>query len=240
MTKLILSVIIYGKAREIFLICRHLFAHIRHKLKEWSFEMNRTCKIYSFANQKGGVGKTTSAVNLAASTGALGKKTLLVDLDPQGNSTSGVGVSKRTDKSVYDALINAKIVTDIVAKTKFPNLDLLPSNIALAGAEVELVDINEREFRLTKALDLLKDNYDYIFIDCPPSLSLLTINALCAADGVYCSDAVRILRSRGTFTAHDDNRTGKAPLQSHSRASWRDYHDVRRQTQSFPSGSRRN
>ena len=152
-------------------------------LKERSFKMNKTCKIYSFANQKGGVGKTTSAVNLAASTGALGKRTLLVDLDPQGNSTSGVGISKRTDKSVYDALINAKLVTSIVAKTKFPNLDLLPSNIALAGAEVELVDISEREFRLTKALDLLKENYDYIFIDCPPSLSLLTINALCAADG---------------------------------------------------------
>ncbi len=146
--------------------------------------MNSECKIFSFANQKGGVGKTTSAVNLAASTGALGKKTLLVDLDPQGNCTSGVGISKRTDLSVYDALINAKVTESVINKTKFPNLDILPSNIALAGAEIELVDIEKREFRLKRALELIKDRYDYIFIDCPPSLSLLTINALCAADGV--------------------------------------------------------
>ena len=146
--------------------------------------MSKGCKIFAFANQKGGVGKTTSAVNLAASTGALGKKTLLIDLDPQGNCTSGVGISKRTDLSIYDALINSKVATNAVISTKFPNLDIVPSNIALAGAEIELVDIDKREFRLKKAIEALKDSYDYIFIDCPPSLSLLTINALCAADGV--------------------------------------------------------
>lgn len=146
--------------------------------------MDNKCKIFSFANQKGGVGKTTSAVNLAASLGALGKKTLLVDLDPQGNSTSGVGINKRTASSVYDTLIGSKLASNVIKETSFPNLDILPSNIALAGAEIELVDIEEREFRLKNALAPLRDKYDYIFIDCPPSLSLLTVNALCAADGV--------------------------------------------------------
>ncbi len=148
--------------------------------------MNKTgyCKILAFANQKGGVGKTTSAVNLAASVGALGKKVLLVDLDPQGNTTSGVGVSKRNSLSVYDALINLTEPEKIIKKTEFKNLDILPSNIALAGAELELVDVPEREYKLRTALTPLRSLYDYIFIDCPPSLGLLTINSLCAADGV--------------------------------------------------------
>lgn len=148
--------------------------------------MNKTgyCKILAFANQKGGVGKTTSAVNLAASVGSLGKKVLLVDLDPQGNTTSGVGVSKRNSLSVYDALINLTEAEKIIKKTEFKNLDILPSNIALAGAELELVDVPEREYKLRTALTPLRSLYDYIFIDCPPSLGLLTINSLCAADGV--------------------------------------------------------
>lgn len=142
------------------------------------------CKIIALANQKGGVGKTTSAVNLAASVGKLGKKVLLVDLDPQGNTTSGVGVNKRNTLSVYDCLIELSDTEKIIKNTKFPHLDVMPSNIALAGAELELVDIPEREYKLKTTLDSLRDKYDYIFIDCPPSLGLLTINALTAADSV--------------------------------------------------------
>lgn len=143
-------------------------------------------KIYAFANQKGGVGKTTSAVNIAASMGALGKKTLLVDMDPQGNATSGVGVSKKTvTKSAYDLITNDSIAfKSVVKKTKYKKLDVLPATIALAAAELELVDMDEREYCLKKVLDAVRDDYEYIFIDCPPSLGLLTINCLTAADGV--------------------------------------------------------
>ncbi len=144
----------------------------------------KNCKIYAFANQKGGVGKTTSAVNISAAVGVLGKKTLLVDMDPQGNSTSGAGISKRVSLSVYDTIINDIDISGVIKKTKFKNLDLLPSTIALAGAEIELVDREGREYMLKKALDKVRDKYDFIFIDCPPSLGLLTINGLCASDGV--------------------------------------------------------
>lgn len=141
--------------------------------------------IYAFANQKGGVGKTTSAVNIAAAAGAMNKKILLVDMDPQGNATSGVGVSKKAvSKSAYDLIGGDAPFSAIVKKTKFKGLDLLPATIALAGAELELVDKKEREFFLKKALDPIRDQYDFIFIDCPPSLGLLTINSLCASDGV--------------------------------------------------------
>ncbi len=143
-----------------------------------------SCQIIALANQKGGVGKTTSAVNLAASAGVLGKRVLLVDLDPQGNTTSGVGTSKRNSLSVYDVLIDLSNADKVIKKTKFPKLDVLPSNIALAGAEIELVDVPEREYKLRNALEPLRERYDYIFIDCPPSLGLLTINALSAADSV--------------------------------------------------------
>lgn len=141
------------------------------------------CKVLAFANQKGGVGKTTSAVNIAASLGALGKKTLLADFDPQGNATSGAGVEKRKDNSSYDMLMGENPYACIV-QTQFDNLDVVPADISLAGAELELVESENRQYRLKTALDMLRNDYEYIIIDCPPSLGLLTINALSAADGV--------------------------------------------------------
>ena len=142
-------------------------------------------KIIAVVNQKGGVGKTTTAINLTAALGMKGKKCLILDIDPQGNSTSGFGISKRgLDVSSYDVLIGNADAEDAVIKTKFENVSIIPSNINLSGAEVELVDFDEREKRLRKTLTLLSPSYDYILLDCPPSLGMLTINALCAADSV--------------------------------------------------------
>ena len=142
-------------------------------------------KIVSFSNQKGGVGKTTTCVNMAAYIASTGKKVLLVDIDPQGNATTGLGFSKSTlKKSVYNVLIDDERVSDNILQTELTGLDVLPSNIDLAGAEVELVYKRSREKVLKNALEEVRDNYDYIFIDCPPSLGLLTINALAASDSI--------------------------------------------------------
>ncbi|MCL2057155.1 MAG: AAA family ATPase [Oscillospiraceae bacterium] len=142
-------------------------------------------KIVAVANQKGGVGKTTTAVNLAAGLGKAGKKILMVDIDPQGNATSGLGISKQDGGgSTYNLLIADKKIEDILFHTKYKNLDVLPSNINLAGVEVELVELPERTYRLRQALAPIRDNYDFIFIDCPPSLGLITLNALSCANSV--------------------------------------------------------
>lgn len=142
-------------------------------------------KIISFSNQKGGVGKTTTCVNMAAYCAHRGKKVLLVDIDPQGNATTGLGFSKSTiKKSVYNVLIENEKAEDNVIGTELENLFLLPANIDLAGAEVELVYKKAREKVLKSALELIKDKYDFIMIDCPPSLGLLTINALTSANSV--------------------------------------------------------
>ena len=142
-------------------------------------------KIIAFANQKGGVGKTTSAVNIAASVGILGKSVLLIDLDPQGNTTSGVGINKKNLKSTsYELLIDEIDAAQAIVETEFKNLSVIPSNISLAGAEFDLYQLDNREYRLKKQLEAVKDNYDYIFIDCPPSLGMITVNALAAADAV--------------------------------------------------------
>ena len=141
-------------------------------------------KIVSIANQKGGVGKTTTSINLSTVLAKRGKKVLLMDADPQGNATSGLGINKEQQFSVYDVLIEDIEVENTLQSTIVKHLDLCPSNINLAGAEVQLVSMEEREYRLKKKIDNIKDKYDFIIIDCPPSLGLVTLNAFTASDSV--------------------------------------------------------
>ncbi len=141
-------------------------------------------RVISVANQKGGVGKTTTSVNISTILAKKGRKVLLIDTDPQGNATSGIGAEKKTDKSIYDVIIGETTMDEAIKDTQVKNLKLCPSNINLAGAEVELVSMMSREFRLKEKIDECKDKYDYIIIDCPPSLGLITLNAFTASDSV--------------------------------------------------------
>ena len=142
-------------------------------------------KVISFSNQKGGVGKTTSAVNVAASLGILGHKVLLIDLDPQGNATSGVGISKKALKTtINDVLVGDALAADAILDTEYDNLKIIPANISLAGAEYNLYSAGSSECMMKNALAPIKDDFDYIIIDCPPSLSMLTVNAMVASDGI--------------------------------------------------------
>lgn len=144
--------------------------------------MGRTIVI---ANQKGGVGKTTTSINLSASLAKLEKKVLVIDMDPQGNTTSGLGVDKENaENNVYELLLGECEIKDSIIKDVYSNLSVIPSNINLAAAEIELIGIDEKEFILKKALDQVKEEYDFVIIDCPPSLNLLTINSMCAGDTV--------------------------------------------------------
>ena len=142
-------------------------------------------RIIAIANQKGGVGKTTTAINLSACLAECGKKVLTIDTDPQGNTSSGLGVDKDELKNtIYELMLDECTIKECIVKTEVDNLDLIPSNVNLAGAEIELLGINDKEYILKNEVDYIKDDYDFIIIDCPPSLSLLTINAMTTADSV--------------------------------------------------------
>ncbi len=142
-------------------------------------------RIIAIANQKGGVGKTTTAINLSACLAEAGQRVLVIDIDPQGNTTSGLGVVKdEVEQTVYEVLIQESDISDAIIKNIYDNLDIIPSNVNLAGAEIDLIDVEDREYILKSAIEEVRDNYDFVILDCPPSLSMLTVNAMTAANTV--------------------------------------------------------
>lgn len=159
-------------------------------------------KIVAIANQKGGVGKTTTTINLSTCLAKAGKKVLMVDVDPQGNATSGLGIEKEMEFSVYDVMVNDVAIRDTLKNSCVKNLKVCPSNINLAGAEVELVSMMSREHRLKEKLDEVKEDFDYMIIDCPPSLGLITLNAFTAADSVLIPVQCEYYALEGLRTTH--------------------------------------
>lgn len=146
---------------------------------------NKMGRVIAIANQKGGVGKTTTAINLSACLAEAGQRVLVIDIDPQGNTTSGLGVVKdEAEETVYQVLIQETDISDAIIKNIYDNLDIIPSNVNLAGAEIDLIDVEDREYILKNALSKVRDNYDFVILDCPPSLSMLTVNAMTTADTV--------------------------------------------------------
>ena len=173
-------------------------------------------RIISIANQKGGVGKTTTAINLSTVLAKRNKKTLLIDMDPQGNATSGVGIEKNLEKSTYNVLIEENPIEEAILKTDIKNLDICPSTINLAGAEVELVSMMSREMRLKEKLESVKDNYDYILIDTPPSLGALSLNSMAAAvDGIVITSSVDIMSIRGIATFIETTEAIQGQISNH-------------------------
>lgn len=155
---------------------------MRRKVRE---ERYMSIKIIAIANQKGGVGKTTTSINLSACIAAKGKKVLVIDIDPQGNTTSGYGIEKNElENTIYELILGDCSIEDCILKEVFPNISILPSNVNLAAAEIELIGVEKKEYILKNEVDWVKDRYDFIIIDCPPSLSLLTVNAMTTADSV--------------------------------------------------------
>lgn len=197
-------------------------------------------KIIAVANQKGGVGKTTTTVNLSACIAQQGKRVLCVDIDPQGNSTSGLGIDKEAVQySVYDVLINGVDPKEAIEHSVVEGLDMLTARKELSGAEVELVNAMARETVLKRELDTLRDSYDYIFIDCPPSLGLLTINALTAADTLLAPHTVRVLCPGGTVRPDEHSKACQAAAEYRSSGRRRSPYHVRRPHQPFGAGCER-
>jgi chromosome partitioning protein len=172
-------------------------------------------RILAIANQKGGVGKTTTAVNLAASLAELGQRVLLADLDPQGNATMGAGIEKRTAlPTVYQILLNQVSIRDARMRSEPGHFDVIPANRELAGAEIDLVNLEQRDLRLKVALEQVADDYDFILMDCPPTLNLLTVNAFAAAQSVLIPDAVRVLRAGRADRSGRHHQEGQAAAES--------------------------